>query len=149
MIAILKEQDDKNQYGSLYGSNIVFKCADIGNHEEAIANIKDKYNSQEPAALNTNVVSLQSRSRKRRLRVQVFYFRRRKHKKKEKLRHYLRAGKMKMKLHQQMNKYGLFCKKTKMEAQLSSTIVSLAETETNRRILSQGRRNMTLGEFLH
>lgn len=32
----MNEQDDKNQYASLYESNIVFKCADIGIREEAI-----------------------------------------------------------------------------------------------------------------
>ena len=73
----------------------------------------------------------------------------RKRKKKDKVHHYQMGRKVKMKLHRKVNKHGLFSKKTKMKAQLSSTIVSLAKTDTNRHILSQGMRNITLGEFLH
>lgn len=96
----MNEQDDKNQYGFVYESNIVFKCADIDSQEEAIkeeiASIKDKYNSQErDAMLNTKNVNVQSR--------------------KEKLNHYLMTRKVKMKLHQQMKKNGPFSKKTKMK----------------------------------
>jgi len=100
--ALSKEHDDENQYGSVYESNIVFKCADIDSQEEGIkeeiASIKDKYKSQErEAMLNTENVTLQSR--------------------KEKLNHYLMARKVKTKLHQQrkMNKHGPFGKKTKMK----------------------------------
>lgn len=102
--ALFKEHGDKNQYGS------VSECADIDNQEEAtkleeIPSIKDKYKSQEPEAmLNTKNVNLQSR--------------------KEKLNHYLMTRKVKMKLHQQMNKHGPFNKKTKMKC----FIVCLVET---------------------
>lgn len=110
--ALSKDHDDKNQYGFVYESNIVFECVDIDNQEEAtkleeIASIKDKYESQErEAMLNTKNVNLQSR--------------------KEKLNHYLMTRKVKMKLHQQRkrNKHGPFNKKAKMKC----FVVSIADT---------------------
>jgi len=101
-----KVHDDKNQYGFVYESNIVFECANIHNQEETtkleeIASIKER-----EARLNTKNVNLQSR--------------------KEKLNHYLMTRKVKMKLHQQRkrNKHGPFNKKAKMKC----FVVSLGET---------------------
>jgi len=108
--ALFKEHNDKNQYGSVYESNIVFECADIDNQVKAtkleeIPSIKDKYKSQNPEAmLNTKNVNLQSR--------------------KKKLNHHLMTIKVKMNLHQQTNKHGPFGKKTKMKC----FVVSLTET---------------------
>ena len=114
-------QEDKRKCGPLYKSNIIF-CADIGRQEEAIEE------SKEPATSNAKNVSIHS---KRRIRVHVLLRRERKRKKEAKLHHFLMVKKVKMKLHPQMNKYGLCCKKTKMKA-LSFTIVSLAKTMTSR-----------------
>lgn len=54
--------------------------------------------------------------------------------------HYLMAKKVKMKPYPQMNKYGLCCKKTKMKTFVTMLfhvlVVSLVETETNRRMFS-------------
>lgn len=56
------------------------------------------------------------------------------------LRRVRMVKKVKMKPHPQMNKYGLCCKKTKMKISVTILfhvlIVSLAETETSRRMFS-------------
>lgn len=96
MKALLKEKEDKSKCGPLYKSNIVF-CVDIGRQEEVI----EEY--EEPT-LNAKNVSIYS---KRRIRVHVFLWRGRKYKKEAKLHHFLMEKKVKMKLHLQMNKYGL------------------------------------------
>ena len=44
--SLLKEQDDKSQYGHIYESNFFFKCGYIGKQEEAISNIKDNDKSK-------------------------------------------------------------------------------------------------------
>lgn len=90
----MNEQDDNNQYSFVYESNIAFKYADIDSQEEA-TKLEEIASIKREAMLNTKNVNLQSR--------------------KEKLNHYLIARKVKMKLHQQMNKHGPFSKKTKMK----------------------------------
>ena len=97
--ALSKEHDDKNQYG--FESNVVFECADIDNQEEATKHELDYL--VRDLALHPNSEKVANKGQRNSFR---------------------KARKVKMTLHQQMNKHGPFHKKAKMKC----FIVSLAKT---------------------